>query len=157
MQIQDILIRDAKVPKKIVDAIPVVPAGHYLERTLPDREYWLSALWFNCIDAIPSPEGKAALAKINQGRMKREQDVKETDFTKEAHQQPIVVPENVKQKFIRATTAGSVAGGVVGGVIGLLGLLGGPVALVTIPIGILLGVSIGGGMGIMIGAKISDL
>ena len=90
-QIQDILMYDAKVPKEIVDAIPVIPAGHYLKRALPDREYWLTTLWFICVAAIPTPEGKAALVKINQGRMKREQDVKESDFKKEAHQQPIVV------------------------------------------------------------------
>ena len=157
-QIQDILIYDAKVPKKIVDAIPVIPAGHYLERALPDREYWLSALWFNCVAAVPTLEGKAALVKINQGRMKREQDVNETDFTTKAEDQPIVVPENVKQKFLGATTVGSLVGGVIGGIIGLLGLVGGPGALVsTIPIGILVGVSIGGGVGILIGAKISNL
>ena len=143
-QIQDILMHDAKVPKEVVDAIPVVPAGHYLERALPDREYWLSALWFNCIDAVQTLEGKAALVKINQGRIKREQDVKETDFTTEVEDQPIVVPENVNQKFLRATTAGSLVGGVVGGII-------------AGPIGVLVGISIGGGMGILIGAKMFDL
>ena len=149
-QIQDILMHDTKVPKDIVDAILVIPAGHYLERTLPDREYWLSALWFNCVDAIPSPEGKAALVKINQGRIKRKKDVKETDFENEAEDQPIVVPDNTVKKLFGSITAGALAGGAIGGGFGCFGLFGGVVAAATIPIGVVIGVLIGvtvGGLG----------
>ena len=145
-QIQDILMHDAKVPKEIVDAILVIPAGHYLERALPDREYWLSELWFNCIDAIPSPEGKAALVKINQGRIKRKKDVKETDFEKEAEDQPIVVPDNTVKKSVGAIAASTIAGGAIGAG---LGCLGGPAAVFTIPIGLAFGLLLGAEIGIL--------
>ena len=154
-QIQDILMHDAKVPKKIVDAIPVIPAGHYLERALPDREYWLSVLWFNCVEVIPTPEGKSALVKINQGRIKRKKDVKEADFTKEAEDQPIVVPDNTLKKVVGSVTASTVAGGAIGGGLGCLGLLAGSAAAVTIPLGVVFGLVIGAGMGIF-GVGMSD-
>ena len=70
--------------------------------------------------------------------MKRKKDVKETDFEKEAKDQPIVVP-----------------GSVVGGVIGLLGVMAGPLAFITIPIGVAIGLIIAAGMRIF-GVGMSD-
>ena len=137
-QIRDILIHDAEIPEESVDAILVVPAGHYLKRTLPDREYWLSALWFNCVDAIPSPEGKAALVKINQGRIKRKKDVKETEFKKQAEDQPIVVND-----ILIPQLGGAAIGGAIGGAVGFLGILGGPLVGITLPLGVYIGMKLG--------------
>lgn len=115
-QIQEIftLELDAKVPKEIIDKVQVVPAGHYLKHRLPDREYWLSALWFKCLDAIPTHEGRAALIKINQARFKRTEDVKDTDFQKEAENQPIVIDNKYKN------------------IVGILGTYGGPLAIIPL-------------------------
>ena len=137
-QIQEILIRDCKVPKKIVDAISVIPAGHYLERDLPDREYWLSALWFNCVDVIPTLEGKAALIKISQGRLKMKKDVKETEFMKQAENQPIIVND-----ILIPELGAAAIGSTIGGAIGLLGILGGPLVGITLPLGVYIGMKLG--------------
>ena len=138
-QIKEILMRDAKVPKKIVDAIPVVPAGHYQMRDLPDQEYWLSALWLKCIEIIPSPESRAALIKINQERFKKIEDVDETDFQKEAEDQPIVCIGSKKQIDDTKNSKRVVAGGIIGGAVGMVGILGGPLVLISVPVGILIG------------------
>ena len=134
-QVQKILVDDINVPKEIVDKIPIIPAGHYTLRALPDRNYWLSALWFECLGAIPSHEGKAAFLKINWGRIKRKRQVKETDFKKEAEDQPIVLTESQKR--------GRAAGAAIGGALGLLGILGGPLVVITVPVGVFFGALIG--------------
>ena len=143
-QVQVILMHDVGVPKDIVDEIPVIPAGHYLLRALPDREYWLSDLWFVCINAIPRPEVKVALIKINQNRLKRKQEVKEEDFKKQAEDQPIVVPYNTGKIPV---IIGGVIGAAIGTGIGLLGLLAGSTVIATVPTGLILGAIVGAGVG----------
>ena len=150
-QVQEILMHDVGVPKEIVDAIPVIPAGHYLKRALPDREYWLSDLWFACINATQTPEAKAALIKINENRLKRKQEVKETDFKKQAEDQPIVVPDNTGKKI---AIGGWVVGGIIGTGLGLIGLLAGPFAAITIPAGLMLGLAIGARLGAGVGKAV---
>ena len=55
--IQDVLINEINVPREIATTVLVVPAGHYVDIQLPDRDYWLSMLWFHCPEAIATPEG----------------------------------------------------------------------------------------------------
>ena len=109
------LKRDVGVPSEIVDCIKVIPAGHYLIRDLPDREYWFSTLWFECLDTIPSPEAKGALLKINLDRIK-------------SKRKPIVSPSE--------PSVGGAVGSVVGGALGFLNrkLLGGSKAAGTDPL-----------------------
>lgn len=150
-QIRDILIGDVKVPRHIVDTIRTVPAGYYLERSLPDRDYWLSTLWFTCFTAIQTGKGKIALFKINQERFKERREVNDKDFEQEIENQPIVF-ELTEEQAIGAVVGGGIVGGVVGVGFGCLGLLGGPLAAYTIPSGLALGIVIGAaitGTGIM--------
>ena len=155
-QVQDILMHDVGVPKDTVDKIPIIPTGHYLVRALPDREYWLSDLWFVCVNATQTPEVKAALIEINENRLKRMQEVKETDFKKQAEDQPIVAPDNTGKKVAGSAIGVGIVGGMIGAGLGLIGLLAGPFAALTVPAGLMLGVAIGtslGGVGAAIACK----
>ena len=109
--IAELLKNYAGVPSKIVDSIKIIPAGHPSKHQLPDREYWLSTLWFECLNTIASPEAKEALLNINLGRIK-----------------PIVIPSG-------PSVAGAI-GSVVGGALGFLNrkLLGGSIAAGTDPL-----------------------
>ncbi len=136
--IQVVLKKDIKLPKHLINAIKIVPAGHYKRPSLPGYQYWLSNLWFECVEAIPFPAARFALATINQGRMKKENDIQEADFKKEAEEQPIVVTES----NIKSMVASGVAGGGTGAAIG---------AVVAGPIGAAVGVAIGTIIGIVHG------
>ena len=60
-RIQAILINEIKVPKEIARVIRIVPAGHYRKPHLPGLKFWLSNLWFNCVETISTTEGRTAL------------------------------------------------------------------------------------------------
>ncbi len=65
----------AKVEKEIVNQIQIIPASHYSEpKQLLDRSYWLSALWFQCLDTIPTLDAKASLVRYYQDRLVEEED-----------------------------------------------------------------------------------
>ncbi len=100
-QIKDILIEDIKIPKDVVDAIKVVPAGHYLKAELPGFGYWLSSLWFECVNTIPNKEARLSMLQINKNRLKREKDVKINDFQKPPEQQPLIISESMIQRMMK--------------------------------------------------------
>ena len=154
-QIKKILIEDIKVSKEIVETIPIAPAGHYRKPHLPGYSYWLSKLWFHCVDTISSPEVRMALVKINESRLKREKDVKEDDFTKPPELQPIVLTDETisKMKSSGKIAAGAAIGAGVGGALGLLGALGGPLVAATIAAG----AAFGGACGATIAAILLDM
>lgn len=102
-QVREILIRDVGVPKQIVWAIRIVPAGHYRKPHLLSCEYWLSHLWFQCLTTIPTAKGRAALVKMNIDRFRNNIDTCSHDFKKSAEEQPIVVTH-----FAEATSDNSV-------------------------------------------------
>ena len=153
-QIHTILEQDVHVPKEIVNKIKVIPAGHFSIRQLPDRDYWLSDLWFECMDTLPTPEAQGALLQINTPRMRSVAEVQEDDFTKEPEAQPIVIPDEktLTRRKLTESTATQVltvagfagAGGISGATIGITGLIGGPIGVaVAVPAGFLLGTCIG--------------
>ena len=146
-QIKDILREDIKVPKKIVEAIKVVPAGHYKKPKLPGYGYWLSNLWFECIRTIPSNDARLALVKINEDRMKKEDEVTKSDFKKEPEEQPLIVSEsNLKKMVVIGGASGIGGGAATGAVIGAFA--GGPFgAAVGAGIGAVVGAIFGGGAG----------
>ena len=147
-QIQKILIEDIKIPEDITKSIPIVPTGHYKKRDLFGCEFWLTIFWFNCLSTIHSPEAQAAFVRISCGRFKRVEEVKRVDFQQPPEHQPIVISdETIKHlKGIGEVIAGVSAGGALGATVGLLGLLGGPLAAGTIPIGF----AVGGGIGYLL-------
>ena len=91
MVLHQVLSR-AGVEKDIAEKVPVVPAGYHLEPSLPnvDCDYWLSNLWFKCLDRTAN-NAKPALLKINWNRLKTSSEVtKESISSQKLYQQPIV-------------------------------------------------------------------
>ncbi len=87
--LQATLLNEAGIAERY--DIKVVPAGHYKQLHLPDRDYWLSILWNECITILPSEEMKEVLMKMNASRLK--ENVVSQDFEgKEIHEQPILYP-----------------------------------------------------------------
>ncbi len=96
-QVREILIRDIKVPKQIVWAIRIVPAGHYRKPHLLNCEYWLSHLWFQCLATIPTAGGRAAFVKMNVDRFRNDAD--SIDFKKSVEELPILVTQLTEALF----------------------------------------------------------
>lgn len=153
-QVHTILEEDVHIPKEIVSKIKVIPAGHYLIRQLPDRDYWLSDLWFECMDTLPTPEAQSALLQINIPRIRSITEVQDDDFTKTPEAQPIIVPDEqtLSRRKLTESTASQVltvagfagVGGIGGATVGITGLIGGPIGVaVAVPAGFLLGTCIG--------------
>ncbi len=168
--IRSLLIEDLALPEDLVSKIKIVPAGYYSERNLPDRDYWLSNFFFECLDALHSPEAKGALLNLNLARFKSKNEVEESNFSEDAENQPIVTDVENAYVIINETIdnctppvgsanveggigaggaagIGSGVGGVVGTGLGFIGLLGGPLAFITVPAGAAVGASIGAGLG----------
>lgn len=131
--------------------INIVPAGHYDNRRLPDREYWLSHLWFECLDAMPSPEAQGTFLSINIERIHLASEVSENVFYQPSHNQPIVI-EDEKVTKIKETAnivGFAVGGATTGASIALCTLVGGPIAVaVGVPAGAILGFGVGLALGI---------
>ncbi len=144
-QVQDILIQDIGLSREAVKAVSIAPVGHYRKPHLPNCNYWLSNFWFKCVVTISTPEVRCALVKINLNRIKRENEVKASDFGSQLERQPIVASENTIS-HLRIIGVG-VAGGAIGStVLGLISLVAGPMSLiVSIPAGFIIGALIGGG------------
>ncbi len=96
--VQTILKDDLELPEELVSKIKIVPAGYYSEKHLLDRDYWLSNFFFECLDALPSPEAKGALLNLNLSRFKAANEVEDSNFTQDAEEQPIVA--DVKNGYI---------------------------------------------------------
>ena len=113
----------AGVDAKIAARIPVVPAG--FDADLPDRDNWLSPLWYESILRMKE-RSQPALLKANLHRIKLPDQIKPEDFEKPLHEQPIVyIPTPIK--YGAPPAALSVIGVLVGGLIaGSLGLAGAP-------------------------------
>ena len=134
----------AGVSKEITDKVPVEPAGYPSKPHLPGRKYWLSALWFTFI-RYAKEESQLAITKVNLDRLAKESDVKQEDFKKPGHEQPIVTDHN----WVVPTAIG--VGGVVGGVAGGLAVgskLGATLGLAAGPVGAVAGAVLGGVIGL---------
>ena len=123
------ILCDAGVEQKVAEKVPVVPAGYHIDLSLPAAgcEFWLSNLWFKCLDRT-ADAAKPAFLKINWNRLRTSEEVSKEDMSKqEAHEQPIIynrgnvsVPPIILE-FLglkpRMTEAGKL-GGDVGGTLG---------------------------------------
>ena len=120
------------VRKDIVDEIPVEPAGHIKKPHLPGRMYWLSGLWIIFLNSAKE-RSQPLITKVNLHRFKKESEVKDDDFQKEGHEQPIVVDHTawvcdvLKGGAVGAQAGAAVGalGGIIGSVVG--GVVGGAV------------------------------
>ncbi len=78
----------AGAPKEMAERVKIVPAGRYDNRKLPDREYWLSDLWFECLDAMPSPGAQGAFLSINLHRIRPFEEITEEEWSQSLKDQP---------------------------------------------------------------------
>ena len=120
-----ILINRLKVPDKIAEAVKLIPAGNCEKLHLPGNAYWLSTLWFHCLNTIPTPEKQLTLIKLNADRLKKEADVTRDDFNTPSEEQPIVIKDETtiaKKRMVKGFGFGAVAGAIVG-------VIGGPIAM----------------------------
>ena len=107
---------EAGVDAKIAASIPIVPAGYDEEQALPDRDNWLSPLWYASILRMKE-RSQPALLKANLHRIKLPDQITPEDFDKPLHEQPIVyMPAPVKYGAPPAvfTVIGAILGGVAG-------------------------------------------
>ena len=117
---------EAGVDAKIAASIPIVPAGYDEEQALPDRDNWLSPLWYASILRMKE-RSQPALLKANLHRIKLPDQITPEDFEKPLHEQPIVyMPAPVK--YGAAPTIFTVLGALVGAMGGPAGAVAGGVA-----------------------------
>ena len=67
---------DCGIDEEVAEKVPVVPAGYETNPSLPaaDCEFWLSNLWFKCLDRM-ADVAKPAFLKINWNRLRTSQEV----------------------------------------------------------------------------------
>ena len=116
---------EAGVDAKTAANIPIVPAG-YDQQDLPDRDNWLSPLWYVSILRMKE-RSQPALLKANLHRIKLPEQITAEDFEKPLHEQPIVyIPAPVK--YGAPPTVCTVIGAMLGVVGGPMGMAVGGVA-----------------------------
>ena len=119
-------LAEADVDGKLAASIPVVPAGYEEEQALPDRDNWLSPLWYASILRMKE-RSQPALLKANLHRIKLPEQITPEDFEKPLHEQPIIyIPAPVK--YGAAPTIFTVLGAVIGSVAGPAGAFCGGLA-----------------------------
>ncbi len=122
-QIKKILTEDVKLDRPFVDTIPFIAAGHYSEPHLPGQKYWLSNLWFRCIETIPGTEAKLSLFKTRFENMRRELEVAEAVFASPVSQHPIVYNKSNTDKLGENIFKGFVGAAVVAVVVSLCSIV----------------------------------
>ena len=140
--LDDILIK-ANVSKKLVEDVPVIPAGYWKPVKsipnpwqLPDRTDWFNAFWIVCAIRM---EGTASTALFrSQAKRIRNKPLTETEIAGTAIERPIFVPkeytpsENIEIPKVKVVTS-LVAGSLLGAGIGtLLGIPGGPLGMAVV-------------------------
>ena len=124
-----------KIDRDIVDKIKVIPAGHHTIPELPDRNYWFTTLWFVCLDTIPTEEGKETFLFHNQDRV----SLRVKDDISRGTTAIVLTDHFIPEELIDLQRKYKIRGGL----IGLIGLLGGPLALLTIVLGMRRGIKYG--------------
>lgn len=97
--LRNTLVNEAGVPRKSINKINVVPAGHYKKPSLPDRDHWLTDLFATCAEVMPK-DSRNIILKINASRFTEADKFTPKDTHKlEIHEQPIVLTKKI-QKFL---------------------------------------------------------
>ena len=101
--LQDKLISKAQITEKVVENIPIVPAGYSDEPSLPaaNCDYWLSDLWFKCLDRTKDI-GKPILLTLNLDRLRPTDKVDPDIRKKKGYELPIIPPATDKKAPSRA-------------------------------------------------------
>ncbi len=135
-KIREVLKDGLKLDVDRIKKIPIIPVQHHnnqeysdgkkiFKNTLPDGTLWLSALWFGCLQTIPNNLNKAKWIEVLQHRIVNTAD----PDTEKARHQLVLSDEFLPEKLLEYRYKYKVKGG-------LLGLLGGPLMLITISLGI---------------------
>ena len=141
---------EAGVDAKLAASIPIVPAGYDEEQVLPDRDNWLSPLWYVSILQMKK-HSQPALMKVNRHRIKLPDQITPEDFDKPLHEQPIVyMPAPVKYGAPPAvfTVIGAILGGVAGPAGALVGAVPGLIGAGIVPIMFGVAIAVTGGAAI---------
>ncbi len=115
------------VATEIADNIQVIPAGYSTIPLLFDGRRWFSLLWFQCLNTIPIEKQNTFINKFkNRIVRKKEADVR-------GNERKIVltddfIPEALLEQQRKYKLRGA-----------LIGTLGGPLAVLTVPLGIACG------------------
>ena len=143
--IKTALVEEAGVEVDIANNISVVPAGHR-KRSLPGHSYWLSDLWEECLNAIPSVEGRVALVKLSSGRFTSST---ETDFDrKPVHDHPIVI-DHRRRRLRNSIVVGCVVG--IAGAAAAGAAAGAGVGVAAAGLGVFVGLPVGLAVGVVTG------
>ena len=143
-KIRFFLKNKVRIEDSLADSVKIVPAGYHTEPSLPDREFWLSEMWFECLGAIKAPEAREAFYLLSKERIKDRQDLKEGDFQGDMEKQVIVTSDHTKKEIISKLSKYGTAGVVVGGVIGAFTY---GIGVVPITVGAVAGAAVAGGVG----------
>ena len=137
-------VKDGKhLSSEVIDKIVVIPAGYDEQVGLPDRENWLSPLWYACISHMKE-SAQAGLLKVNLSRIKRPEDVAEEDSEKPLSEQPIIYEPSLISKVFKYGAAPTILG-TIGLAVGFL--VTAPVSL-PVAAGVAAGGAIGAGIGV---------
>lgn len=125
----------AGITPDVASSVPIVPVGYEEDQGLPDRDNWLSPLWYVSILRMKE-RSQPALLKANLDRIKLPDQITPDDFKKPIYEQPIIFkpPPVIKYGAVPAVLT------VVGGALGIVGGVAG------VAIGAAAGAAIGGGI-----------
>ena len=119
-QIHDNMIKHVRVKKEIVKRVPVVPAGHQCMPSGLLGKDWFSNLFMKCLETIPTRAGQATFLGHNRDRIVERGGASSNEIIL---QEDFIPAELLKLQREYAKNGG------------LIGLLGGPLGLITIPLG----------------------
>ena len=159
-------LKQAGVAEEIASEVPVEPAGHYLEPSLPYRLHWLGYLWLKFI-MHSRDEAKLAILVNNQHRIRDAEHLTPEDLLECQLQQsssaqsiPIVVDRKQVSKALKIGTgvgmgvASAVTGACLGGLAGGI-LVGLPTAGIGAAAGLAVGAAVGAVVGPLVGMAVN--
>ena len=111
------------VKQDIIERIPVVPAGHQCISGGLEGPKWFTNLFMKCLKTIPSREGQASFLGHNLDRVTIEGEYTSCSPTDIILQEDFIPAELLRLQKNYAKNGG------------LIGMLGGPLGLITIPLG----------------------
>ena len=88
------VLRNLTFSSKIVERIPIIPAGYYKERDLPGYKDWFANFWMTALKRMKESGSNSHLLLLySKDRFKSHHNTTEEDFQKEIHEQPIIIKE----------------------------------------------------------------
>ncbi len=125
---------EARVPAEREKSIKIIPTSRESQSELLDNTLWFLEFW---LEYVATLEAHAYMIKANTSQLKTQKEVTGADFDTSLPHQPIRTLLN--QSYITALSVPAV----IGGLIGCLGFIGGPVGVLTVPLGYAVGMAVG--------------